>query len=306
MLNVSPATSAAAAPHGRLDQVLDREQLVTVRAIAEDRDAAAFADPVEQDLEHAQPLRADERLRTQDHDLEPAPARAAGDALGLDLRLAVVADADERRVLAQRVVLRDPVHRGRGDEDGAADAGLERRGERDGCAFDVDRADRVARGLDRQCSGRVDEHVGAFDQARAGVARTSPRSSSTERSSSASLERRCVQCPHVVPRPRASREMQAEEPGPALRSPTASPGRLRGTALGGATGPSVIVSPSAATLAALLLRWRPRASNPQIPGSRWPRAWLSHHDRIDSIAGLSDRARGLKAFQRRAGLAADG
>ena len=76
--------------HGRLDQVLDREQLVAVRAVAEDRNAAALADPVEQDLEDAQPFRADEGLRPQDHDLEPAPAGVARDLLGLDLRLAVV------------------------------------------------------------------------------------------------------------------------------------------------------------------------------------------------------------------------
>ena len=42
----------------RVDEILDREQLVAVLARAEDRDPAALADPVEQDLEHAEPLRA--------------------------------------------------------------------------------------------------------------------------------------------------------------------------------------------------------------------------------------------------------
>ena len=55
-----------------VDEVLDREELVEVVAVAEDRDAAALADPVEQDLEHAEPLRADERLRPHDDDVEPA------------------------------------------------------------------------------------------------------------------------------------------------------------------------------------------------------------------------------------------
>ena len=164
MLKVSPATSAVGRAHGRVDEVLDREQLVAVRAVAEDRDAPALADPVEQDLEDAEALRADEGLRAQDDDLEPAAGDAPRHALGLDLRLAVVADPDERRVLAQRVVLRDAVDRGRGDQDGAADSRLERRDQRDRGAVDVDRADRLARGLDRQGGCRVDEHVGALDE----------------------------------------------------------------------------------------------------------------------------------------------
>src|SRR5262249_46580435 len=103
--------------HGRLDEILDGEELVAVGAVAEDRDPPTLADPVEQDLEDAESLGPDERLRPQHDHLEAAPAHTPRDALRLDLRLAVVADADERSVLAQWVVLGDAVD-GRGrDQD---------------------------------------------------------------------------------------------------------------------------------------------------------------------------------------------
>ena len=78
----------------RVDEVIDCEELVPVVPAAEHRNALALADPVEQDLEHAEPLRADERLRADDHRLE---AGAAHELLRADLRLAVRTDADERR-----------------------------------------------------------------------------------------------------------------------------------------------------------------------------------------------------------------
>src|SRR5690242_170500 len=56
--------------HDRVDEVLDRKQLVTVASVAQDRNAPALADPVEQDLEHPEPLGADEGLRTDGHDLQ--------------------------------------------------------------------------------------------------------------------------------------------------------------------------------------------------------------------------------------------
>src|SRR4029079_2864919 len=73
--------------HGRVHQVLDGQQLVAVRPVAEDRNAPALADPVEQNLEDAEALRPDEGLRAKNDDLEAAAGDAACDALGLDLRL---------------------------------------------------------------------------------------------------------------------------------------------------------------------------------------------------------------------------
>src|SRR5437660_1225746 len=46
-----------------IDEILDGEQLVPVVALPEDVDPAALTNPVEQDLEDAQPFRADEGLR---------------------------------------------------------------------------------------------------------------------------------------------------------------------------------------------------------------------------------------------------
>ena len=61
------------APDDGIDEILHGEQLVAVRAAAEDRDPPPLPDPVEQDLEHAEPLRPDEGLRPHDHRLQPAP-----------------------------------------------------------------------------------------------------------------------------------------------------------------------------------------------------------------------------------------
>ena len=58
-----PRPARVGGAHDRVDEVLDGEQLVAVAAVAEHVDAPALADPVEQDLEHAEPLGADERLR---------------------------------------------------------------------------------------------------------------------------------------------------------------------------------------------------------------------------------------------------
>ncbi|MDX6518658.1 MAG: hypothetical protein QOF50_1504, partial [Gaiellaceae bacterium] len=67
------------------DQILDGEQLVPVLPAAEHVDPPALADPVEEDLEDAQPLRTDERLRTDDHGLEAATVRNAHEPLSVDL-----------------------------------------------------------------------------------------------------------------------------------------------------------------------------------------------------------------------------
>ena len=75
-----------------------------------------------------------------------------------------MADADERVVLDDRMVVGDAVDGGRGDQHGAAHARLARSGEGRGGAVDVDRANRLARALDRQRRGRVHEHVRASDE----------------------------------------------------------------------------------------------------------------------------------------------
>ena len=129
-LIVSPATSASAARTTASTRSSTAEQLVAVAAVAEHVDAAALADPVEQDLEDAEPLGPDERLGPNDHDLQAPAAELLRDLLGLDLRLAVVADADERVVLVDRVLLRNAVHGRRRDQDRAAHAGVERRREK--------------------------------------------------------------------------------------------------------------------------------------------------------------------------------
>ena len=209
----------------RVDEVLDGEQLVAVRAVAEDRDSPALADPVEEDLEHAQALGPDERLRAQDDHLEPTAPDAVCDPLGLDLRLAVVADPDERCVLAERVVLRDPVDRRRRDQDRPANAGLERGRERDRGAVDVDGADRLARGLDRERRRRVDEHVGAVDET-GGGGRVADVAAQLLGPALQLLvvERREVERAHVVALgEQTPREVQAEEARAAGDRPSHAP-----------------------------------------------------------------------------------
>ena len=142
-------------------EVVDVEQLVAVRAVAQDRDAPALADPVEEDLEDAEPFRAEKRLGSKDHDLGAVGGERAGDLLRLDLRAAVVADAFERRVFDHRVRLRHAVDRGRGDDDRARDAGTERRLEDSLRALDVDGRDLARRAADRQGRGGMDDDVGA-------------------------------------------------------------------------------------------------------------------------------------------------
>ena len=75
--SASPADVGVEAAHDRVAEVFDREELVAVRAVAEDRDPPSFADPVEQDLEDAEPFGPDERLRAHDHDLEAPPGEGA-------------------------------------------------------------------------------------------------------------------------------------------------------------------------------------------------------------------------------------
>src|SRR5439155_14560085 len=98
----------------RVDEILHREQLIAVAAAAEHVDAPAVADPVEENLEHAEPLGPEKRLRADDHALQ---RRRADKALALDLRLAVGADALERILLGNRVHPGNAVDGGRGNVD---------------------------------------------------------------------------------------------------------------------------------------------------------------------------------------------
>ena len=159
--------------------------------------------------------------------------------LRLDLRLAVVPDADQRVVLVDRVVLGDAVDGRRRDETTRRTPRLERRAEERRRPPDVDGADRLARRLDREGGGGMDEDVGAADEPRgAAASRTSPRSSSTSRSSLVVVERLEVERPHrVTVVEETACEVQAEEAGaardgheappkvPAARVPPAPPWR---------------------------------------------------------------------------------
>ena len=137
------------APRDGVDEILHGEELIEVAAVAEDRNASPLADPVEEDLEHTEPFRADERLRSHDHDVEPTTTELAGEQLRVDLRLAVPPHADERIGLVDRVMLRHAVDGRRRDENHPPDAGAERGSENVGGALDVHRADRLARRLNR-------------------------------------------------------------------------------------------------------------------------------------------------------------
>ena len=124
-----------------------------------------------------------------------------------------MADADERRVLTEWVVLRNAVDRRRGDQNRAGYIGLERRGERDCRPFDVHRADRATRGLDRQRGRRVDEHVGAVDQARRRARVPHVAAQLLDRALELGVvQRGQVERAHVVPvRHEPAREMQAQK-----------------------------------------------------------------------------------------------
>src|SRR5919197_1360715 len=90
----------------RVHEVLDGEELVAVVTLPKDVDSPPFANPVEEDLEDPQAFRADERLRPDDRGVHRGDA---AEGLCVDLRLAVLADADERIVLFDRMFLRHAV-----------------------------------------------------------------------------------------------------------------------------------------------------------------------------------------------------
>ena len=286
-----------AAAHGRLDQILDGEQLVAVRAVAEDRDATALADPVEQDLEHAEPLRADEGLRPQDDDLEPTPPGLARDALGLDLRLAVVADADERRVLADRVVLRDAVDRGRGDRAprGARPASSAAASTTPVPSTFTERIASREAWIGSAAAAWTSTSAPSTRRASAAGSRTSPRSSSTERSSSASSSgaRSSVRtsCPSA-----SSRRARCRPRKPAPPEIAHAHRASRTLRRAARTGPLV-----AGRFAALVrgraggARWQP----PRTPGTRRSRVSRSPCAHTGSTTARSTRSRGPRRLARR-------
>ena len=76
-LNVSFARAAGsdAREHDRGAQIVDVEELVAIRALAEDREVAAFARPLVEEREHAEALGTDEGLGAKDGDLAALAAR---------------------------------------------------------------------------------------------------------------------------------------------------------------------------------------------------------------------------------------
>ena len=212
-LIVSPATGRCGREHDRVDEILDGEQLVAVRAVAEHGDPPALADPVEEDLEDAEPLRPDEGLRADDCHVEAAPPEASCDLLGLDLRAAVVADSVQRRVLVDRMDLGDSVDGGGRDDECAADPRFERGGEQ--VAVPSTLTERISRPEPRIGSAAAAWTRTSAPSTRrraAAGSRMSPRISS-----SVALEIRVVErgeverADGVAVGEHAPREMQAEE-----------------------------------------------------------------------------------------------
>ena len=107
-LKVSPATSRSAEAHDRVDEVLDGEQLVAVLAVAEDgmrRPSRIQSNRISKTPSRSGPMNVFGRTITTS---SPRRPKCAAHRLAVDLRLAVVADADERRVLGERVHLGTP------------------------------------------------------------------------------------------------------------------------------------------------------------------------------------------------------
>ena len=204
----------------RVDEILDREQLVPVGAVTQCVDPTAVADPVEEDLEDAEPFGPDERLRAQDHAVQAAPHERADRVLGLDLGLAVVADAVERVILLDRVLVRHAVDSG-GDEHDAPHAGLgggRKQGQR---AVDVDGLDLRPRSADRKRGRGVHEDPRALNE----LARRRFVTDVPSELANLSFELRVVQAdeverPHLVPvGEEPTGEVQPEKSGSAADGP---------------------------------------------------------------------------------------
>ena len=224
----------------------------------------------------------------------PRRPRPPGDPLRLDLRLAVVADADERRVLAQRVVLGDPVDGRRGDQHRAADARLERGGERDSRPVHVrpSGSRRARPGSEAPPPhGRPRRPRPRGGPRRRGRARR-PRSSSTEprapSSSRGARSRVRTSWPSATSRRARWRPRKPAPPEIAHRiKPRYNVGRNRGATANcvcSVAGRLVVLS--ALALAGLALAAAANASNPQIAGLQVAlRAYGLYNGPIDSIAG---------------------
>src|SRR6266545_3391202 len=264
----------ARSAHDRVHKIFDPEELVPVVTLAQNVDAAPFADPVEQDLEDTEPLGPDERLRPDDRRLDGCdPA----ERLGVDLRLAVPADSDEGVVLFDRMLLGHAVDRGGRDEDHSTDAGFAGDTKKVLRAPDVDRANRLARGLDRQRRRSVHDDVGTSHEladAR-GVAHVAPEllHGALEL---CIVERHHVEGTDVVAvGEEPSREMQAQEPCAAGDSPKHQCLRLltAGGVGAGRAGGFASTSTAAASSTAMPTMLSPRRLRWSRPRSRsLPRA----------------------------------
>ena len=179
-------------------------------SLAEDVDPTAFADPVEQDLEHAEPLRTDERLRTDDRRVDCGDA---AECFRVDLRLAVPADADQRIVFLDRMFLGHAVDGRRRDEEDPTDGGVAGGDQDVFRAADVDRADCLTRGLNRKRGRRVHDHVRALDE----LPHVSEVADVGSKLLDGALEfgvvqRDGVERPHLVPvREKPARQVEAEK-----------------------------------------------------------------------------------------------
>ena len=216
-LIVSPATSALGGADDRLDQVLDGEQLVAVAAVAEHVDAAALADPVEEDLEDAEPLGPDERLGAHDHDLQaPAAELAASPARP---RSSTRRSGRRRRAGRPRRSGASPECRRRpSTRSGSRGARRRRARPRAASPSRPTLTERIASReprIGRAAAACTSTSAPATSRAQAAGSRTSPRSSSTDASSSGSCERSDVEGAHLAAVSRGAGAQGADRGSPA-------------------------------------------------------------------------------------------
>ena len=174
--------------------------------------------PVVEEREHAEPLGADEALRADDRDAVALLDRGAADLLGVDLRLAVGADADQRVGLVDRVLLRHAVDGGRGDLDHAVDLETAAGAEHVAAAVDLGGED-VLLAVERQRGRAVDHDVAALDRAvdRRLVAHVAERELKPRLGLLGVVEVRDVEHPYLLHALRAQEPYQidSEKPGTA-------------------------------------------------------------------------------------------
>src|SRR4029079_3428707 len=175
-------------------------------------------------------------------------------------------------------------------------------------ARDVDRANRLARGLDRQCRRRVDEDVGFLHETRRVGRVAHVAAKLLDRPLELGLvQGREIERADVVPAgEQPPCEMEPEKGGSAGDRPAHRGRTLRAVREPGPLVAGKTVAFLAALLAGLTLAAAAHAGNPQIAGLQVAlRAYGLYHGPVDAIAGPKT-VLATKAFQRRAGLPVDG